>query len=101
MVLFGKVRFSRRRFGRLSLLVIRRFGKSYFLPLPKIKLCVKVGRVGAGSGFQSARLAQSLPTKHAPDVWESARFTSSFLASGFFYISSIIHARPHAGNANR
>jgi len=24
-----------------------------------------------------------------------------FLASGFSYISSIVHARPHAGNANR
>jgi hypothetical protein len=41
------------------------------------------------------------PTKRAPDVWESARFRSIFLASSFSYISSIVHARPHAGNANR
>jgi hypothetical protein len=41
------------------------------------------------------------PTKRAPDVWESARFTSIFLASGFSYISNLIHALPHAGNANR
>jgi hypothetical protein len=34
-------------------------------------------------------------------VWESARFTSIFLALGFFFISNIVHARPHAGNANR
>jgi hypothetical protein len=40
-------------------------------------------------------------TKRAPDVWESVRFTGIFLASGFFYISSIFHALPHAGNANR
>jgi hypothetical protein len=26
---------------------------------------------------------------------------SIFLASSFFYISSRVHARPHAGNANR
>ena len=41
------------------------------------------------------------PTQRAPDVWESARFMSIFLASGFSYISNIVHARPHAGNANR
>ena len=41
------------------------------------------------------------PTKRAPDVWESARFTSIFLASGFFLLPNIVHARPHAGNANR
>ncbi len=40
-------------------------------------------------------------TKRAPDVWDSAAFTSIFLASGFSYISNIVHARPHAGNANR
>ena len=34
-------------------------------------------------------------------MWESARFTGFFLASSFFYISNIVHARPHAGNANR
>jgi len=40
-------------------------------------------------------------TQRAPDVWDSARFTSIFLASSFFYISNIVYARPHAGNANR
>ena len=40
-------------------------------------------------------------TKRAPDVWDSAAFSSIFLASGFSYTSGIIHARPHAGNANR
>ena len=37
----------------------------------------------------------------AADVWESARFTSIFLASSFCYISNIVRARPHAANANR
>ena len=42
-------------------------------------------------------------TKRAPDKWDAsrARFRSIFLASSFFYISSIVHARPLAGNANR
>jgi len=101
VVLIGKVRFCRKYFGWLSFWVIRRFGKFCFLPLLKNKLCVKVRRVGGGSGFQSASLAQSQPTKRAPDVWDSARFTSIFLASSFFYISNIVHAHPHAGNANR
>jgi len=41
------------------------------------------------------------PTKRAPDVWDSAAFSSIFLASSFSYIPNIVHARPHAGNANR
>jgi hypothetical protein len=41
------------------------------------------------------------PLTLPPDVWESARFTSMFLASSFFYISNRVHARPHAGNASR
>ncbi len=44
---------------------------------------------------------KACPTQRAPDVWESAAFTGIFLASGFSYISSLVHARPHAGNANR
>jgi hypothetical protein len=51
---------------------------------------------GKGSDKQAG-----CPTKRAPDVWESAAFPSIFLASGFSYISSIVHAHPHAGNANR
>ena len=34
----------------------------------------------ACSGYRQ----QNRPTKRAPDVWESARFRSIFLASGFF-----------------
>jgi len=40
-------------------------------------------------------------TKRAPDKWESARFTSIFLASSLSLLSNIIRARPLAGNANR
>ena len=46
------------------------------------------------------RIKQRL-TQRAPDVWESARFTSISLALGFSYISERIHVHPHAGNANR
>jgi len=51
-------------------------------------------------GKESSKV-KSVPTKRAPDKWESARFTGFFLASSFFYISNIVHARPLAGNANR
>ena len=44
---------------------------------------------------------KSVPTKRAPDVWESARFTSIFLASSFSCPQSESTLRPHAGNANR
>jgi hypothetical protein len=37
----------------------------------------------------------------AADWWDSAPFSSIFLASGFFLLPNRIHARPHAGNANR
>jgi hypothetical protein len=40
-------------------------------------------------------------TNRAADVWDSAAFSSIFLASVFFHISDIVHARPHAANANR
>ena len=53
------------------------------------------------SGKRKPLKAKSGLTKRAPDVWDSARFTSIFLVSGFFYISSLFPARPHAGNANR
>jgi hypothetical protein len=36
-----------------------------------------------------------------PDVWESSAFSGIFLASGFFYISNIVHARPHANNTKK
>jgi len=59
--------------------------------------------VFAVMSFFSSRFGQRAGclTKRAPDVWESARFRSIFLALVFFYISSIVHARPHAGNASR
>jgi hypothetical protein len=73
-----------------------------FLPLPKDKFCVKVWRVGGCVFFRHrSGLRAGCLTKRAPDVWESARFTGIFLASSFSYISGIVHARPHAGNANR
>jgi len=40
-------------------------------------------------------------TKRAVDGGDSARFTGSFLALSFFYISSRIYARPTTTNANR
>jgi hypothetical protein len=59
-------------------------------------------KIGQGIFEKPASLAFiQRPTKHAPDVWESARFTSIFLALSFFYISSLFLPRPHAGNANR
>jgi hypothetical protein len=81
----------------------KRFGQhKVFGFWSKSKLRVKFSQVGGVvfSGKGSGQRA-GYPTKRAPDVWESARFTSIFLALGFFYISSIVHARPHAGNANR
>jgi hypothetical protein len=41
------------------------------------------------------------PTQRAADGWESAAFSSFYLALGFFYISSLFPARPPAANANR
>src|SRR3989337_2561091 len=35
------------------------------------------------------------------DLWDSAAFSSISLASGFFYTSNRIHARPQSANANR
>jgi len=46
-------------------------------------------------------MAKSVPTKRAADWWDSAPFSSIFLASGFFLLPSRIHARPPAANANR
>ncbi len=90
-------------------LVIQRFGgcracrdaSSVFLPLLKNKLCVKVRRVGRSSGFQSASLAQSQPTKRVPDAGDSARFSSIFLRLSIFPVGQRSAARPSAGNANR
>jgi len=56
----------------LSLLVIWRFGKFYFLPLLKNKLCVKVRRVGGGVFFQQRFWsAGRLPNKACTQMkWE-------------------------------
>jgi hypothetical protein len=42
-------------------------------------------------------MAKSVPTKRAADWWDSAAFSSIFLASGFFLLSSRIHALPTSG----
>jgi len=52
------------------------------------------------NGFATPK-SRRHPLTLPPDKWDSARFRSIFLASGFFYISSIIHAHPLEGNANR
>jgi len=41
------------------------------------------------------------PTKRAADKWDSARFSSLFLASSFVRLSSRVASRPLAANANR
>jgi len=40
-------------------------------------------------------------TQRAADKWESARFSSLFLALSFFRLSSRVSARPLAANASR
>ena len=47
-------------------------------------------------GWRSVRL-----TKRAADKWDSARFSSLFLALGFFRPISRVLARPLAANADR
>jgi hypothetical protein len=60
------------------------FWQVKFWYLPKIQLCVKLGLVGSGILFRSKSLAQQKrPTKRAPDVWDSAAFSSIFHASSF------------------
>ena len=51
-------------------------------------------------GFGSGQRAGCL-TKRAADVWESARFTSIFLALSFFCFDGLVYTRPHVANANR
>ena len=48
-----------------------------------------------------AVLARGAPTQRAADKWESARFSSLFLALSFFWLPNRVHARPGASNANR
>jgi hypothetical protein len=44
---------------------------------------------------------ENRPTMRAPDKWESARFTSLFLASGLYSPQAESTLHPLAGNANR
>ena len=90
-------------FRQSWLLNIWRVGKSCFFVIVKVYVvCENLVCLTAVSFFQPVSL-QVLPhlTKRAPDLWESARFTSIFLASGFSYISKRISARPKSANANR
>jgi len=70
---------------------------------PKRMSCYKdiVSSVWFCKMIKESCATQKRPTKRAADGWESARFSSFFLASGFFYISSLFPARPPAANANR
>jgi hypothetical protein len=64
----------------------------------------KFQSVGGVVFFQQVSI-QVLPhlTNRASDVWEPARFTSISCTRGFefFLLPNIVHARPHAGTANR
>ena len=46
-------------------------------------------------------LAQSRPTKRAPDAGDSAAISSSFLRLIIFPVGRLRRPRPSAGNANR
>jgi len=56
---------------------------------------------GGGFVLQSACLAQSQPTKRAPDAGDSGAIPSLFLRLSLFPIGRRSAARPSAGNANR
>jgi len=58
---------------------------AFFGHWSKAKFVVKFSQVGYGSGFQQRFWqAAGCPTKRAADWWDSAAFTSIFLASSFF-----------------
>ncbi len=44
---------------------------------------------------------QKRPTKHAPDVWDSAAIPNSFLRLFIFLAGRLRRPRTSAGNANR
>jgi len=52
-------------------------------------------------GMEAAMLANSNPTKRAPDAGESAAISSSFLRLIIFLVGRLRRPRPSAGNANR
>ena len=80
----------------------RRVGKLCFWKLLKIKLCVKLGRVGGGVFF-SHRFGKQAGclTKRAPDAGESAHIPSIFIRLSIFLVGRLRRPRPSAGNANR
>jgi hypothetical protein len=74
----------------------------------KLSVCIQTGNLNLVIETSSMRwrpisvinescVHKGCPTKRAPDVWDSAAFSSIFLASSFFLLPSRIHARPHAG----
>jgi hypothetical protein len=64
-------------------------------------VCQNFVELVAGLSFFSQRVVKfNRAQQNADWTWHSAEFSGIFLASGFSYISSIVHARPHAGNAN-
>ena len=53
-------------------------------------------QIGVGLQYTLRR-----PTKRAADKWDSARFSSLFLALSFLRLPSRVYARPLAANASR
>jgi hypothetical protein len=84
------------------ILALSSFLQSCSLAVASGKVRVQFGRESNAvfSGKSSGLWAGCL-TQRAPDVWESAAFSGFFLALGFSCFDGLVHARPHAGNANR
>ena len=102
--LFAKSVFSK-AFGKSTALVFSQFNLNFQSKVGLVKNC-RACKIKSVKGwvlvFRRRVLHKSgTLTKRAADFRESAASRSIFLASGFFYIANRIHARPHAGNANR
>jgi len=83
--------FGQRVFESVSFWLVKAFDYLAFLKIMLFVNCQRLScvskfqSVGGGVFFQQVSLqVQPHLTKRAPDVWESARFTSIFLASSFF-----------------
>jgi len=75
-----------------------------FCQLPKIKLCVKISvmRSGRRCLFSANESSSSTaPNKACTRRVGVSAIYRHFSGFEFSYISNIVHARPHAGNANR
>ena len=59
-------------------------------------LCLSLTLHSGKSPFKQRR-----PTKRAPDAWDSAQISSSFLRLVIFLAGRLRRPRPSAGNANR